>query len=97
MTDPHKQAWIVRETNPLAMNDATVETAGVPDTLEFEQTDEQPEEEAVEEAVLSVEHKSFDDMTVAELREVADLFGVDHSGLKKAELIEALNDLPPME
>jgi hypothetical protein len=37
------------------------------------------------------EEKSYEDMTVAELRDVADVLGLEGtSGLKKAELIEAI-------
>jgi uncharacterized damage-inducible protein DinB len=33
---------------------------------------------------------SLEQHTVAELREIADELGVDHSGLRKAELIDAI-------
>lgn len=39
-----------------------------------------------------VEGVNLEDMKVPELRELADEKGIDHDGLKKAELVSALKD-----
>lgn len=107
LDDAHRAAYEARQTDP-SMNDPMTETAGLPkltalddvapDTQESEEETEAEETEAEEETadpVLSVEYKAFDDMSVAELREAAELFGLDTAGLKKADLIDALNEIEP--
>lgn len=106
LDDAHRAAYEARLTDP-SMNDPLAATAGLPkltalddvapDTQESEEETEAEETEAEETAdpVLSVEYKAFDDMSVAELREAAELFGLDTVGLKKADLIDALNEIEP--